>query len=184
MELFYYPALCRERGCTASVARLLPSSFIVELVSLPVSLSSSSSLFVRCRQLRRPSQSSSLSPSLLSTLSSIAIASVVDVVIVLHRAVAINAVIVVVVVHRTIVVIVVVIVAVHRAIAIVVVDVVSRTWNSPPLPGPSSSPPPFDSPSSPSNRRRPPPPPTVRRRGGSRRRTALARCRRIAGGQR
>ncbi len=101
MELFYFPAPCRERGCDASVARLSPSSLVVELASSPASLSSSSSLFVQCRQLCRPSQSSSLLPSLSSTLSSIAITSVVVVVVVVHRAVAINAVVVVVVVHRS-----------------------------------------------------------------------------------
>ena len=154
MELFYYPAPCRERGYAASVTGLSPSSLVIELASSPVSLSSSSSLFVRCCQLCRPSQSSSLLLSFSSTLSSITIASVIVVVVVVHRAIAINVVVLVVVVHRAIVV---VIVVIHCTVAIVVVNVVLRTRNSPPPPGPLSSPPPCDSPSSPSNRRRPPP---------------------------
>jgi len=65
-------------------------------------------------------------PSLLLTLSSIAIVTVVFIVLI-HRAVAINVVIVaiiVVAIHRAIIIV--VIVAVHRAIAIVVVNVIIR----------------------------------------------------------
>ena len=107
MELFYYPAPCRERRRAASVAWLAPSLLVVELASSPASLLSSMSLFVRCRQLHCPSQSSSFLPSLLSTLSSITIAVINVVVIVVHRAVAIN-----------VVAIIIAVVAVHRAVAI------------------------------------------------------------------